>query len=465
MRPAGTIERLIDARLGLLTRLVREPSRPGVPRSYGAYTAQVASTARFASWMADPCGYGSALDDDERARRAAIGEAVERYCGNAVPDASIPGATGPGGLLRAAFTELAGAGRDAVDPETVALHSPRQYAQPGFPFVPFSRDLEVEWVPGRDLATGREALVPAALVYLNYRPPGVPLTNLQIYAGIAAGESAEQAQRHALEELFERDALTIWWLSGAPGTGIDAGDLDAAVWSADPGGAHLRGTLLHLRSPFGVPVVCAFLEDPDRALVACGAACRASPQEAIRKAVVEAIDGLVVAAELLDPDAAIWHAVGTGARYAHPYRPYRADRAYRQDFRADYRDVTDLATHTQLYLDPAAQGEVLRRLRSPADRVALAAIAPVLAQPAPGAYLAALRAHGLRAIAVDLTTPDVRSAGLHVARVVVPGLCSYAPAAFPLLGGRRLYEEPVRLGWRAGPLTEDDLVLDPLPYS
>lgn len=450
-------ERLIDARLGLITRLVREPTRRGVPRSYGAYTAQVASTARFAPWMADPCAYGSALDDDEQARRAAIGEAVERYCGNVVP----------GGQLRATYTELAAGGREAIDPETVALHSARQYAQPGFPFVPLSRDLELEWAPGRDLATGRETLVPASLVYLNYRPPDAPVTNLQIYAGIAAGESIEQAERHALEELFERDAMTIWWLSGAPGIGIDiGGDADLLVaWSADPGGAHLRGTLLHLRSSFGVPVVCAFLEDPDRTLVACGAACRASPREAIRKAVAEAIDGLLVAAALLDPDAVIWRGVGTGAPYTHPYRPYRPDRAYRQDFRADYRDVCDLATHTQLYLDPAAQGEVLQRLRSPASRVPLASIPPIFDQPVRSAYLAALNAPGLRAVTVDLTTPDVRSAGLHVARVVVPGLYSYAPAAFPLLGGRRLYEEPARLGWRAGLLGEDDLVLDPLPYS
>lgn len=455
MLPSVLTERLIDARLGLITRLVREPTRPGVPRCYGAYTAQVASTARFASWMADPCGYGAALDDDEQARRAAVGEAVERYCGNVAP----------GGLLRATFTELAAAGREVIDPEMVALHSVRQYAQPGFPFVPFTRDLEVEWVPGRDLSTGRETLVPATLVYLNYRPLGAPVTNLQIYAGIATGESAEQAERRALEELFERDALTIWWLSGAPGTEIENSDPAVAPWSADPGGAHLRGTLLHLRSSFGVPVICAFLEDPGRALVACGAACRASPLQAIRKAVVEAIDGLLVAAELLDPDAVMWRAVRTGAPYTHPYRPYRPDRAYRQDFRADYRDVCDLATHTQLYLDPATQGELLQRLRSPAERVQLAAIPPILTQPVRSTYLAALHAHGLRAISVDLTTPDVRSAGLHVARVVVPGLYCYAPAAFPLLGGQRLYEEPVRLGWRAGPLAEDDLVLHPLPYS
>jgi ribosomal protein S12 methylthiotransferase accessory factor len=76
-----------------------------------------------------------------------------------------------------------------------------------------------------------------------------------------------------------------------------------------------------------------------------------------------------------------------------------------------------------------------------------------------------LARHGFRALSVDVTTPDVRAAGLSVVRVIVPGLYPNAPAAFPCLGGRRLFEEPARLGWLPGILREEDLDLTPLPHT
>jgi ribosomal protein S12 methylthiotransferase accessory factor len=80
-------------------------------------------------------------------------------------------------------------------------------------------------------------------------------------------------------------------------------------------------------------------------------------------------------------------------------------------------------------------------------------------------YLERLQAAGLRAVSVDLTSPDVASAGLRVVRVLVPGLYSNAPAAFPLLGGRRLYDVPLTEGWVDAPLTEAGLVRVPIPLA
>ena len=76
-----------------------------------------------------------------------------------------------------------------------------------------------------------------------------------------------------------------------------------------------------------------------------------------------------------------------------------------------------------------------------------------------------LARRGTGAYAVDVTAPDVRSAGLRVAKVVAPELCPLDVAhAARHLGGRRLYEEPVRLGRRTSPLDERDLNPDPHPF-
>ncbi|AYF30007.1 bacteriocin biosynthesis protein SagD [Micromonospora tulbaghiae] len=448
---------LVSARTGVIRKISADTPQQGFPLSYTAATAEVSGTAAFAAWRADPTGHGSAFDDPQAARMAALGEAVERYCGNAPP----------AGARVATYNQLLADGAQALDPQTVPLYSAAQYAAPGFPFTPMTPDLPMRWVPARpldpDVGDG-PVLVPASLVTLNPGHDGLPATNLQMYAGIATSTTAADACERALLELVERDALTVWWLSGAPATALDGVDrqVETLLAAAGPDTA-LTATVLVVPTWLGLPVVAALVENTRDGTCALGAACRTDTSAAVRKALLEALDGLAIAAELLDPRSPLWKAVADGAAYAHPYRPFRADRAYAHDYRPDQRDVHDLACHTQLYLDPAVQQRLLPRLQQPPDRVHAAELdhhARTCGGPS-----AAIRAAELRSWWVDLTTDDVRAAGLHVARVVAPGLAAYTPAAFPLLGVARLYDEPARLGWAPASLREEDLVLDPLPYS
>ena len=406
---------LVDPRLGVVTSLTRQPVAPGMPLAWVAYGATVARTAGF---TADRFGFGASLGDPDRARRAALGEAIERYCGNAVPT----------GLPLSTFDEL---GVDAVDPEGLALYSPRQYASVGFPFVPFTRDLPVSWVPGRDLRSGAEVLVPLSLAYLDTNRPSLrqPPTNALCYAGIATGETREQAERFALEELLERDASTVWWHSDAHA--LLVADAEGIVSLLDDPCADQRTVrLLVIPSEFGVPVLGAFVEDHAEGLIAFGTACRSDPREAATKALVEAFGLLQVTRQLASPESDIWRAVRLGEIGAHTFKPFRADRSYADAFRSDYRDLVDLPAVAQLYLDPRMQGEPLDRLR-PSESVRFDDL------PVGSGDLE------LRAVSVDLTTPDVRKAGLTVVRVVVPGLYGNAPAAFPYLGGTRLADDGV----------------------
>jgi ribosomal protein S12 methylthiotransferase accessory factor len=61
---------------------------------------------------------------------------------------------------------------------------------------------------------------------------------------------------------------------------------------------------------------------------------------------------------------------------------------------------------------------------------------------------------GLETLVLDQTRPDV---GLHAVKVVVPGLRHFWPRFAP----GRLYDVPVRLGWRDSPLGEAQL--NPFP--
>jgi ribosomal protein S12 methylthiotransferase accessory factor len=450
---------LIDSRYGIITQLYRRQAYDDVPRSFVSYTAELANTSEFASWKVDSVVGGATLGDDEQARRAALGEAVERYCGNAVPP----------NLLVSSAASLMADNRDVLDPDHFSLYSRKQYSSPGFPFTSFTRTLEVAWTDGRDLGNDNEVLVPAAFTYLNAfenRPGGRAAITDQPFAGIAAGASLENAEQAALEELFERDAVAIWWLSGAEARPLAVdGDLKLRPTIKDAESVGLKLNFLQIPCSFNLPVIGVFLENSYRNLVGFGVACRSRPEVAARKALCEAFGTYLAARQLADINSEFWIAARKGDRRAQPYRTWRPDRQYGKTYRSDWRDLNELSLNVQLYLDPAMQGEQLRRLRQPLKpAVGLDAIQPVGGDPRI-AYIRELNKHGMRAVAVDVTTADVETSGLRVVRVVVPGLYQLTPAAFPMLGGSRLYTEPVAHRWLSRPLREEDVVRYPLPFA
>jgi ribosomal protein S12 methylthiotransferase accessory factor len=446
-------ERLIDLRSGIIR--VAEPSQPllpGTPAAYQLYFADVANTRWLGGgWQADRVATGAAFWNGEVARKAAIGEALERYCGNFVP-AHL--------LRRASYNQLRRRGENALDPAELMLYSPQQYAERGFPFVLFSRDLEVLWVRGEQIPEGTSAWLPASLVYLNYYgTTGIgkkePPTNHILYSGIACGE-----------ELIERDATMIWWLSGSPmpGIGLDNALLKSALVTPPGDQTELNYYLMYIKTPFEIPVVLALVEDPAQKVLISGVACRADPTRAALKALAEAIHMRRYCYGFLDSEGDIWKAIRLGVLDERGFKPYRADRAYLDDFRPDFHDVIDLGTQAQYYLDPRTHG-YLDRIKKPAEYVGLEDLPRVTNTDLRQTYLKKLTAKGFRAYSIDITTPDVKQTGLCVVRVIVPGLYPNGPAAFPFLGGRRLYEEPAALGWLPDVLTEAELVRRPLPFS
>jgi ribosomal protein S12 methylthiotransferase accessory factor len=165
------------------------------PGSYVIVDSYLCDTAAFCPFPSDPAGAGYAFGNERRAVAAAIGEAVERYSGNLVPD----------DLRAATYRDL----DNAVDPTTLALFSPAQHDEPDFPCVPFTQDMVIEWADGVDMNTGEPVAVPASLVWASYRT--TPPTNPIIQAGLAAGQSLAAAQWAALCEVIERDAMTLAW--------------------------------------------------------------------------------------------------------------------------------------------------------------------------------------------------------------------------------------------------------------
>jgi ribosomal protein S12 methylthiotransferase accessory factor len=72
-----------------------------------------------------------------------------------------------------------------------------------------SSDSEIDWVEGRDLASGRSIFVPFELVHTDFtRPP--PLTFFRSSNGLASGNHRLEAVISGLCETIERDATSSW---------------------------------------------------------------------------------------------------------------------------------------------------------------------------------------------------------------------------------------------------------------
>ena len=172
---------MVDARSGIVQRIEPHPVHEHLPRCLKLFASVIADTTCFGPWRADSSGMGCSFSDEDAAIGAAIGEAAERYCGNLVPS----------GLTVASHDDLVARGCPAIDPRDLALYSFEQFSARGFPFVPFTPDLEVRWVRGRDVLRGGPVWVPASLVWTTYfegEPTRAePRTNGTLYAGIAAG--------------------------------------------------------------------------------------------------------------------------------------------------------------------------------------------------------------------------------------------------------------------------------------
>jgi ribosomal protein S12 methylthiotransferase accessory factor len=457
LQPSRTFDMdvFVDERTGIVNRLEPLRAHRSVPSTLNIVQSVACDMTRISHCANGRCNHGSSFVSEQAARAAAIAECIERYCGNWIDSSR---------LVEASYLELTADQEHAVDPERLILHSPAQYGAAGFPLVPFTRDLRVHWVRGVCLSCDRPAWIPASLVHVNWyldRYALDPPTNYAMFSGIAAGSTWDAALASGLEEVIERDATMIWWLNAhrLPGVQLTA-ELEA-VWAGLPTELGQRAWLIHLENEFDVPVMAGVVENRVDGLLTIGFAARPDPAEAGLKAWAEALALQETSRWMQDPTGPFWKS-GELIDLASLKAP-REDRRYLDDYRGDFHDAHTLMCQLQVNLDPRAREMV--RAWVDVDPIRPLSSLPRLPDRTAATYRARLEGRGFEVFAVDMTTPDVATTNVKVARVVVPGLVPNLPAAFPPFGGRRAQDAPVALGWRDGPLEERGLNIFPLPHA
>lgn len=457
--PLGEPELLIGERTGIVQRVRTIAHHPSVPATLTTSQTHNANMGRVdPEWANDVICGGSAFGNPVQARRSALGEAVERYCGNHMGQAE---------LRWASYDQLTAAGEEAIDPRRLVLYSEELYNEPGCPFVRFTRDLEVRWVRGRCVAHERPVWLPVTLVFVNWLAAELeqrhPITNYMNFSGVAAGRTLEDALVSGIEELVERDATMIWWSNAHPLAGVIPSPQLSALWDPAVRADGQRPSLIHLDNQFGIPVMAGVLHHERDGWLNIGFAARPTPEEAAAKAWTEALTLQEGSRDLNERDSLIRQAVDWGMAAYAGLKEWRADRRYLDDYRSDFRDCADLMCQQQIFLDRRAVEAVAPYADVPAGREL--GDLPRLPDRRLATYRERLESQGFSIYYVDLTTPDVAAAGMRAARVLIPGLVPNWPAAFPMFGTGRVQRVPVELGWRDEPLPEEALNLWPIPHA
>jgi ribosomal protein S12 methylthiotransferase accessory factor len=341
-------------------------------------------------------GGGSGLSVRD-ARAAAIGEAVERYSACIVdPDACVV----------ATAREL---GAAAVDPARFALFSAAQYASAGFPYARFDLDTRLAWIEGVALPGGEPAWLPAQLVHLAGHEDERPICRTTS-SGLACHATFEGATVAALLELLERDAFMITWKTRISWPLLDWRDDERLVSFEKtflrPTG--LRWHAIDLSTFWDVPIVAAVVRGGST--LGIGAAAAPTVERAVIKALDEATRVRTWARAL--------RASGIEAPAAE--------------------DVEELDDHIRFYADPQNTAKVDFLDGSPLRK----RVADVEAVDGGiEALCRRLARRNVTAYAVDVTSSDVREAGVVVVRAIVPELCALdVEHKAQLLGATRLYE-------------------------
>jgi ribosomal protein S12 methylthiotransferase accessory factor len=418
---ARTSGGMLDSFCGLIADVRSAVVHSDAPSSLESVVATTGFLGFWTAWKPDLSGAGTGFGGDLKA--PAIGEAIERYCGNFIP-----------GDLQA--------GTEALLAERATVISPHAFRCFGIADEPANRlgrydsSSEIEWVRGVDAAHGSSVYVPAELAFLNYtRVAGRAAVTAVNLAGIAAHRSEAAAVEAATLELVERDASMLWWHGGQDGRVIQ--DAPSALHDlVAPRSSSFEYWWIALQCDFPVHVIAGVLYNRNEGTVAVGLAARPSVDDAMRKAMAEAWQLAVLNTQLLDRSSEFWRLVAAG-KMPWPVVSYRADRHYRDSFAPDFSDMDQLAFNLQYYLDPVATHAAIERLR--VGRVGYTELCGQLAGE--GSIVRPVALHcsdsgGSLAI-VDLTTPDVAGQGFHVARVITDKLVGNSATAFVQFGHPR----------------------------
>ena len=370
-------------------------------------------------------GKGSSPGQSEA---SALCEALERYSGAFHGDEI---------RYRRSFADFGRAGESqAIHPNDVQLFSGRQQDNAaqinagGHPYNVVSPrldpDAETDWSPVWSLTQDRHRYLPTAMLYYgtSLEPRGASELSADSN-GCAAGNTLEEAILQGFFELVERDAFAIWWYNRLRLPEVDLesfGDEYLTAAGDYYRSLHRELWVLDVTGDLGIPTFVALSRRTDKKAedIIYGAGAHTDPHVAALRAVCEMNQFLNwvqgsgsggAGYQVDDPQCLWWWQ--NAKLVDHPYL-------------APAPGATLRGKHDYPVPDTMDVREDVEQCR------------------------ALVEDKGMEFLVLDQTRPDI---GMPVARVIVPGMRHFWERFAP----GRLFDVPVKMGWRDSPLREEDL--------
>jgi bacteriocin biosynthesis cyclodehydratase domain-containing protein len=352
-------------------------------------------------------GKGSTAEQGEA---SALMEAIERYSGIFQGDEI---------RVTRRFTDFPSG--EAIFPNNVLLFSEAQFAKDNPneppPWTPalFDPSAEIEWSPVWSLRDRRFKYLPTSILYFFYKGPGEFLADSN---GCAAGNTLEEAIVQGFLELVERDAYAIWWYNCLQRAEVDLTNLDDSYvrdLKTQLGETGRRLWVLDVTSDLGIPSFIAISHwvKNSQESIEFGSGAHFDSRIALLRALTEVNQFLSIGL--------------MGGRLGD---------------QSTLDGSTPLRLRDHTFLMPGGKpplqleyGSKFGRL-DPSEQVS--------------ACVRLAKQEGMDFLVLNQTRPDI---GVPVVRVIVPGLRHFYRRFAP----GRLYDVPVKLGFRERPLSETEL--------
>lgn len=436
-------EEYVDSQVGLVSSFVKSPDI-----SIASVTSWIGISDREKHWQIN--GIGRTLSYGQ-SKLTALTEALERYGGQR-----------PKGKQTGVWASYRQLGKQALDPTTLGLHTPEQYALPGYPYLPYHHDLMCNWVWGYSFQRQSPILLPEHVAYygLGHQKTEQPNPSFlyEISNGCALGNCLEEAILYGILEVAERDAFLMAWYA------------QLSLPRLDPLSARspIPGLLIeHLERTTGY-TISVFNSTLDHAVPCCWVmAIDAQDREGMPKAIC-------AAGSHPHPEEAVISALlELAPMVKRSYDWFKQKRENALEMLADPMAVREMEDHSLLYFLPEAF-ERLRFLTQPRQQYTFQqAFDDFYRKPANldlrddlNELIDYYLKRGIDIITIDQTTTEHALQGLHCVKIIMPGMLpmTFGHQYRRHTGFQRLYQLPYQLGYHSSPLTDAEINPHPHPF-
>lgn len=411
-KESGNVNNLpmaVDDTFGIVNSVVTQQSPENQFKVF--YNYSISSNLSFVSPNINIINNGGAGYNLQSSWNSAVGESLERYAASNLDK------------NRLIFGSYKQFGQKACDPSKFQLFSDAQYESDKFPYSRFNENSNINWIKGISWLTKKPFLVPAAMVYLPYKASeGEDRITPSISTGLAAAPTFKEAILRGIYEVIERDAFSLSWLCKISPIKIkNIEEFLPDFWRVMPRKNYVYN-FYELTLDINIPVAFVTIDgtSPSDPNLTIGGASRLSLSEALKKSALEAVQGRPYIKSLLEF-----------------YKSWNCN--------TGFSNVDNFQKHAILYSKyPELRNQIDYLIGNKSDNI----YRERNYEPAPSQIsydteldycLSEIEKSGYDVIVVDLTTTDLRQIGVHVARVLIPGLHGlHGSHKFRFLGGNRL---------------------------